>query len=264
MKTKKQILIALLFLVSILANFGFAWSSWSLWWQNYTLETEEIYDVVSCPSVAKIYLNEDNNNNDVPDVFFYLNSNFRLTGTNENYTAGQIVRDGSNATKVKYYIPLANMLYQMDEGNTIWPIGNNTFWRASWVFPYNTPIRGVATTPNKVVFERPSDNAPNKNTISIIYDYRYKYANGFDGTKPSTYWYNRVTSMSNLTNSGVNLSTLLPGTAGNRKRSWIKNINTLEVCRNYELNRCGDGKLDTYNSSRANTFTLRNLWWWTK
>lgn len=68
------------------------------------------------------------------------------------------------------------MLYKVDGNNVVGALDNNTFWRASRVFPYNTPLRGIATTPNKVVFERPSDNDPNKNIVSVVYNYQYKYA----------------------------------------------------------------------------------------
>ena len=68
------------------------------------------------------------------------------------------------------------MLYKVTENNTPGLLDNSTFYRASRVFPYNTPVRGIATTPNKVVFEKPSDNDPSKKTFSIIYAYKYKYA----------------------------------------------------------------------------------------
>jgi len=55
-------------------------------------------------------------------------------------------------------------------------LDNTTFWRASWVFPYNTPVRGIATTPNQVVFEQPSNNNTGENVVSIEYNYKYSYA----------------------------------------------------------------------------------------
>lgn len=250
MKTKKQILTALILFASILASFGHA--SWS----DNLIPVEEAYDVVTCSNVSKIYLNEDNDADTLPDVFFYLNSNFTLTGTVQDHTAGQIIREmnGTTYTKVKYYTPLQNMFYKISNTNQTGDIDNYTFWRASRVFPYNTPVRGIATTPNKVVFEQPSDNDASKNIISIVYDYDYKYAVGFDGNSTSAYWYNQIPDMSYVGNNYVTLHEILPGSEGNRKRSW-SSVRELEACRNYELNRCGDGKIDEYDTSWANEFT---------
>jgi hypothetical protein len=109
---------------------------------------------------------------------------------------------------VRYYKPLADMLYKVDVNNIPAALDNSTFYRASRVFPYNTPLRGIATTPNKVVFERPTDNDPTKNIISIIYDYRYKYAVGFNGTSTSSYWYNQIPDMGYMGNSPTYMTTL--------------------------------------------------------
>lgn len=125
-----------------------------------------------------MYLNQDNDNDGKSDYYLYLNNNFILNGTTNNYTAGQILMAaaGVTYTKVKYYTPQTTMLYKVDTNNTVMALDNSTFYRASWVFPYNTPLRGIATTPNKVIFEQPTDNDPNKNIVSFIYAYQYKYA----------------------------------------------------------------------------------------
>jgi hypothetical protein len=153
--------------------------------------------VNSCSDIGKMYLNQDNDNDSKADYYLYLNNNFILTLNANNYTAGQIwrVEAGVTYTKVKYYTPLSNMLYKVDGNNTVGLLDNSTFWRASWVFPYNTPVRGIATTPNKVIFEQPTDNDPNKNIVSFIYEYKYKYALGFDGNSISSYRYNQVPDM---------------------------------------------------------------------
>ncbi len=249
MTKQKQLVTVFILLVSILANFGYA--SWS----DNLIPVEELYDVVDCSHVSKIYLDENNDWDDLDDIFFYLNSNFTLTWTEQDHTAGQIIREMNRTTytKVKYYTPLQNMFYKITNTNQTWPIDNYTFWRASRVFPYNTPVRGIATTPNKVVFEQPADNNPNKNIISIVYEYKYKYAQGFDGKTQSPYWYNQIPDMSYVGNNYVTWHNILPGEYGNRKRSW-SSIHTLETCRNYELHRCGDGTIDEYDSSRAHEF----------
>lgn len=249
MTKQKQLVTVFILLASILANFGYA--SWS----DNLIPVEELYDVVDCSHVSKIYLDENNDWDDLDDIFFYLNSNFTLTWTEQDHTAGQIIREMNRTTytKVKYYTPLQNMFYKITNTNQTWPIDNYTFWRASRVFPYNTPVRGIATTPNKVVFEQPADNNPNKNIISIVYEYKYKYAQGFDGKTQSPYWYNQIPDMSYVGNNYVTWHNILPGEYGNRKRSW-SSIHTLETCRNYELHRCGDGTIDEYDSSRAHEF----------
>ena len=113
MKTKKQLLTVLILLASILASFGYA--SWS----DNIIPVEESYDVVDCSNVSKIYLNEDNDTDNLYDVFFYLNSNFNLIGTEKDYTAGQIIREmnGTTYTKVKYHTPLQNMFYKISNTN---------------------------------------------------------------------------------------------------------------------------------------------------
>ena len=229
-------------------------------WTDQVLPVQEMYDVVSCPSTSKVYLNQDNDADSIPDFSLYLNSNFILNGNANTYTAGQILREanGTQYTKVKYYTPLYNMLYKLSTGHVVWMIDDYTFWRASRVFPYNTPVRGIATTPNQVVFEQPSDNDVNKDTVSFLYDYKYKYANGFDGTSNSAYRYNQVPSMNYLLNVGLTWITTLPGSEGNRKRSWsaVQWItDTTTICRNYELHRCGNGIIDSWSNGYVSLFT---------
>ncbi|HBB04608.1 TPA: hypothetical protein DCZ39_07095 [Patescibacteria group bacterium] len=177
MKIKKNILtVALLITSTTLGSFSYAA------WLDNILPVEALSSVNACSNISKIYLNQDNDADTLPDLYLYLNSNFILNGTANNVTAGQILREAAGIiyTKVKYYTPLSNMISKMDSNNVTGALDNSTFWRASRVFPYNTPVRGIATTPNKVVFEKPSDNDPNKKIISIIYDYKYKYATAFD------------------------------------------------------------------------------------
>ncbi|MEI7919540.1 MAG: hypothetical protein WCH65_05060 [bacterium] len=242
----QHLLAALLLIASMtLGSFGYAA------WTDNVLPVQELYNGVSCPNVTKVYLNQDNDADGIPDFYLYLNSNFILKYNKiYNYSAGQILREaaGTPYTTVQYYTPLPNMIYKVDSNNVAGAIDETTFWRASWVFPYNTPVRGVATTPNKVVFEQPADNDTGKNLISIVYDYRYKYSQGFDGNTISAYRYNQVASMGYMLNTGLNYFTTLPGLEGNRKRSWSSvqpALATTDICKNYELHRCGDGKVDT-------------------
>ncbi len=216
------------------------------------LPIESMSNVNSCADMPKMYLNQDNDNDGRADYYLYLNSNFILNGTVNDYSAGQILRTDT-PTKVKYYRPQTDMLYKVDVNNTAMALDNSTFYRASRVFPYNTPLRGIATTPNKVVFERPSDNDPNKNIVSFLYDYKYKYANGFDGTSTSAYRYNQVPDMGYMGNNPT-YHDLLPWSQGNRKRGR-SSVQSTSSCRNYELHRCGNGVVETHDSSYLNTFT---------
>ncbi len=212
-------------------------------------------NVNPCSDVGKMYLNQDNDNDGKADYYLYLNSNFILNGSTNDFSAGQILMtdQGITYSKVRYYKPLADMLYKVDANNNAMALDNSTFYRASRAFPYNTPLRWIATTPNKVVFERPADNDPNKNIVSVIYDYKYKYAVGFYDNSNSAYRYNQIPDMSYMGNNPTYITTL-PGTYGNRRRSWSSEQSS-STCKNYELHRCGNGIVETSNSSYMNTFT---------
>jgi len=253
---KTQNLLAALFLIASISLGNFSHAVWT----DQTLPVQELYDVVSCPNTSKVYLNQDNDADGLPDFSLYLNSNFILNGTPSNYTAGQILREdnGVQYTTVKYYTPLFNMLYKLSTGHIVGMLDENTFWRASRVFPYNTPVRGIATTPNQVVFEQPSTNNASSNTVSFLYDYKYKYANGFDWTSSSSYRYNPVPSMNYLLNTNIAMVTTLPGSEANRKRSWSAvqpSLANTTICRNYELHRCGNWVIDTPDNGYAALFT---------
>lgn len=103
------------------------------------------------------------------------------------------------------------MIYKVNSG-VVGTIDNSTFYRASFVFPYNTPVRAIATVPNKIVFQAPSDNDAGKNIVSIQYNYQYVYATNVDATKTYAYWYNQIPNLNYYANSGVNFITTIPGT----------------------------------------------------
>ena len=175
---KKQNLLAALLLIASMTLGSFSYAAWT----DQVLPVDEEYDIVSCPNSNKVYLNQDNDADSLRDFPLYLNSNFILNGKANTYTAGQILREanGTVYTTVGYYTPLYNMLYKLSTGHVVGQLDDYTFWRASRVFPYNTPVRGIATTPNQVVFEQPQDNDTGKNTVSFLYKYKFKYAVGFD------------------------------------------------------------------------------------
>ena len=251
MKTRKNLLAAIVCITS--ATLG---SFWYATWTDNALPIESMSTVSSCSSVGKMYLNQDNDSDGKSDYYLYLNNNFILNGSANDYTAGQILREaaGVTYTKIKYYRPLVDMVYKVDTNNVPGALDNSTFWRASRVFPYNTPLRWIATTPNKVVFERPSDNDANKNIVSFIYDYKYKYAQWFDGNTSSAYRYNQVPNMNYMDNIGLTYVTTLPWSEGNRKRSRSA-VQETSNCKNYELHRCGNGIVETPNAWYMDQFT---------
>jgi hypothetical protein len=136
---KKQNLLAALFLIASMSLGSFSYAEWT----DQVLPIKELYDVVSCANTSKVYLNQDNDTDGLSDFSLYLNSNFILNGNTSDYTAGQILREanGVTYTTVQYYTPLFNMLYKLSSGDIIGMFDDNTFWRASYVFPYNTPVR---------------------------------------------------------------------------------------------------------------------------
>lgn len=253
MKTK--LLLASLILITSMSLGSFSSAQIMSGWLANVVDTEEIYDQVVCDTTSKIYLNQDNDADTLKDYGYYLNSNFQLDCTspyvNYDYAAAQLIKEN---TTVKYYTPLFNMLYKINQGGQISMIDEYTFFLASRVFPCNTPVRGIATTPNKVIFEQPSDNDATKKIVSIRYDYTFKHAVGFDGHTTSAYRYNPVPTMNYFLNTNIVLVNLLPWDDGNRKREW-SSLKTTNNCHNYELHRCGDGTIDTPSSSYVELFT---------
>lgn len=253
MKTK--LLLASLILITSMSLGSFSSAQIMSGWLANVVDTEEIYDQVVCDTTSKIYLNQDNDADTLKDYGYYLNSNFQLDCTspyvNYDYAAAQLVKEN---TTVKYYTPLFNMLYKINQGGQISMMDNYTFFLASRVLPCNTPVRGIATTPNKVIFEQPSDNDATKKIVSIRYDYTFKHAVGFDGHTTSAYRYNPVPTMNYFLNTNIVLVDLLPWDDGNRKREW-SSLKTTNNCHNYELHRCGDGVKDEPTSSYIALFS---------
>jgi len=246
---KKQKIVWTL-LLAIVTLLGFSYADWLA----NVLPIEDINEQNTCTNTSKIYLDKDQDGDTFWDFGLYLNSNFIVEGTAHDYTAGKILMENNN-TKVKYFAPLQNMIYKIATWGSVWPLDEYTFYRASFVFPYNTPVRGIATTPNKVVFEQPSDNDPEKKTIGFIYSYNYVYAiNRWNGTYG--YRYNQVPNMNYMLNIGLNYITTMPGDEGNRLRIWNNKPINQQVCINYELSRCGDGTIDSNNTwTYINQFT---------
>lgn len=241
---KHQYTLFALLIVTLSIILG-GWSAIAASRTDLTIPVDELYEVNSCTTKSNIYLYEDNDTDGKADVWYFLMSNLTITGdATDDYSAVQLYHD---ATSVEYYMPLPNMVYKIYSGQ-IWPIDQNTFYRGSWAFPYNTPILWIATSPNKIVFERPEDNDTGKNTISFIYNYGYKKATGKkSGTSTSEYRYNQISNISNTQN--IVYKQLSP----NYKREWWP-LQYIKPCQNYIMHRCGDGKKDTRASGQ----------WWTE
>lgn len=111
------------------------------------------------------------------------------------------------------------------------------------------------TAPNRVVFEKPSNNATGDVTVGFVYSYTYASANGFKLFGGDTaYRYNKVPNMNYFLNTGLTFTTTLPAPKYNKTRKWNSD-QELNSCHNYELHRCGDGTIDTPSSSYVALFT---------
>ncbi len=253
MKTKTGIGIAIASILSTLSIFSYTEAAER---SDLVLPVEQIYSVpTSCESPTNIYLNEDNDGDTLPDYYLFLNSNFIYPYSPVNqYSAVQILREygGTEYSKVKYYRPMANMLYKVNKTTLITgDIDDMTFWRPSRVFPYNVPVRGIASNPNRIVFEQPSDNNASKNKVAFVYHYKYYINNGkLNGT--SNYTYIQVPSLGYMSDANLSLTYLSP----NNTRNWINPVLTKESCQQFKLSRCGDGTIDAYTETgnRANVW----------
>lgn len=87
MKTKMNLGIATFLIASILLG-GFSLAGR----EENILPIENNYELPACSNLSRIYLNQDNDADGLPDFYLYLNSNFSLSGYAHDYTAGQIIR----------------------------------------------------------------------------------------------------------------------------------------------------------------------------
>gem|GEM_PF-1831356 len=69
------------------------------------------------------------------------------------------------------------------------------------MFPYNTPVRGITSAPNQIIFEQPSDNNPAKNTVGFVYTYKYITATNKVNNSTSSYRYNAVPNLAYMLNT---------------------------------------------------------------
>lgn len=204
----------------------------------------------SCSAKSDLYLDQDNDADLIPDYFLYLRSNFRLPVQNPPAYHAVLLSGNTtnalNATKVYYFASDDNVLSKKDFWSTNYtPMDNSTFYKASWVFPYNQRVRGIDTNNIRVNFERPLITWAS-NTVSIIYSYKYSQAVGYRFAHPPTpkYRYNIVASGNDF--HWLTTTDYLEWTTDERRRSPLL---SLETCKNYQMHRCGDGEIDTYSST---------------
>lgn len=202
-----------------------------------------------CSEVGKLYLDEDNDADGIPDYFLYLRNNFRLFAENPaTYNAWQIFQfpdsNDVNNTKVFYYASNPNVLTKKDVTATTYSaLDNTTFKRASRVFPYNQRVRGIDTLNTKINFEKPITTGADK-TVSILYRYKYSRAIPPTTTPTSSYRYNQVS----WPGDGSGLTSLNYINFSWPTRTWHA-IETREDCKNYTMYRCGDGIKSTRTSN---------------
>jgi len=244
----KQKISKKLFLPIVIVVLSLAYSSA----QNY-LPVWTLSSVNSCATQGRMYLNEDNDADGLPDYFVYLRSNFRYTLNNPpSRNVCQIMQytDPTNVdnTKIYYYAQQANMLQKL-QGVVFGPLDNVTFKRMAQSFHYNQRVRGIDSNDVKIIFERPMNLTWANTTVSIIYDYKYRVA-GWYANGNKTWRYNPVASW-------LDYHGLLPTEIvywNDIDRVWWS-VMDLPVCKNYMLSRCGDGTKDTYNSTWINQFS---------
>jgi len=264
MKSQITKLFTIVFALTLF--FGLANSSYE-WREEETLNvikrTEPLQRDTDCENSSQqnnpfsLYIKkwiEDRDDDGIEDSFIYVASNIRTPQTPAPaFHASQIStrnQEGNQEkiTKIQYYVPEDNMLYKINEDWSIWEIDNNTFRRSSRVFPYNVRVRGITVSPNKLVFEIPSEAANNK--VGIIYDYRTKFAIG-TSEWTSSYRYNAVTSPYWFQDGeGIWYVDM----AANTKRIW-SSIEEHPRCREFVLSRCWDWHRD----KESDTF---NFWDW--
>lgn len=250
-KNQKTFLTLVLALSSLIWGVSYAALNTS-WWQDRTYPVNEI-TAVSCDNQKKVYLDEDNDNDELMDKAFFMNNNIRInTAPTQSYNAVSIFRDNSIGTRILYFRPYTDMIYKLNSLGYPSTIDWSTFWRWSKVFPYQQPVRGTATNPNKIVTEKPYDNNTGKNTVWFVFWYQLLTAKWFDSGIDSTYQFHAVPDISYFFDNLAALTTIVPNT----KRTWYNELRTLTGCMNFKLNRCGDGKIDTYATGQwLTTFT---------
>ncbi len=202
------------------------------------INTTKINQPLQCTWIFSLYLNQDNDLDNIPDVWLYLHYNriFNHTDKTKNF---QLYKSGSI---VQYYIPFANMLSKQDSNWKNWNIDNNTFYRASRVFPSHTPIRVFTSYRNKIIFEAPVDWNQNNNKITINYIYSYNIENSRQQLiSPNEYRYNQVKSIFDLGDPTYK-------TLSNQKKINWTSVLSWSQCFNYKLSRCGDGVVDKKSS----------------
>lgn len=244
MKTKQKTLITLLLALGSM-TWAFSYAALNTWgWDQRTLQVNEIAPV-SCDNQKKLYLDEDNDNDTRADKSFFMNNNLMITtAPTQPYNAVHIYRDNTNnSTRVLYFRPYTDMLYKLNSLGFPSTIDASTFWRASYILPYQQPARGIATNPNKIVAEKPYDNDINKKTIWFVFWYQLLTANGFSGSAALPYYqYHAVPDISYFLDSSVTLTTITPNT----QRKWNNQLRSLTWCMNFNLYRCGDGIVSSH------------------
>lgn len=244
-KNQKPIVISLLLIASFVWCFGYAQLNTN-WWDNRTFPVNEVTPQY-CENEKNIYLDEDNDEDGLADKWFFMNNNLYISTKPEAYSAASIWRNTTSGTRVLFFRPYSNMIYKL---NSLWypsPLDGSTFWRGSFVFPYQKAVRGIATNPNKIVLEQPHNNNTGQDTVGFVFLYKLFLATRFDGnTLEPSYQYHAIPDTSYYLDSLAVLTTLQPNT----KRIFSPTVHTITGCMNIKIARCGDGKISTYQTGR--------------
>jgi len=83
--------------------------------ESRTYPVNEIAPVSCDNNQQKIYLDEDNDNDELVDKAFFMNNNIIInTAPTQSYNAVSIFRDNSVGTRILYFRPYTDMLYKLN------------------------------------------------------------------------------------------------------------------------------------------------------
>lgn len=225
MHFKTKIILLLLSSISLL-SFGYT--------ANEIWATQSTSSFSNC-SVKYLYLNQDNNQNNLPDYQFVPKANYIYNiNSTQSYDLIQLMLDSN----IQYYMSTGNMVYTQDSGGNIWVIDDMTFGLQSWVFPYKTAIRAVSAY-KYINIEVPSLTWLQNPIVALKYNYILKKAIWYNWTTASSYRYRWVPSLGYF-GEGLEKTYI----TNNTRRSWSSTFQH-SSCTNYNVQWCGDGKTTT-------------------
>lgn len=213
--------------------------------------TQSMSPFSSCTS-KYIYLNQDNNQNNLPDYSLVPKANYIYnTNSSQAYDLIQLM----TWTNIEYYMSTGNMLYTKDGSGNLWVMDNTLFKLQSWAFEYKKPVRALSAF-RYVNIEVPSLTGITNPVVWFRYNYVLKKAIWYNWTTTSDYRYRSVPSLDYFWEQEVQKIYL----TNNTKRSRSSQFTT-STCINYNVQWCGDKKVSTHTGYLLNnTFYPVAIW----